>query len=395
MLVTQRRLAACLVLATAVSMSWPTAAGTLAPRRVEPSETLPAEEQGWQFVFADKRGRLTLVRGEPLHVRSLAASGKVGDPVVPDLSTVVTGPIREAAMSADGGVLFLLAGAKDLALVRGDDVVPVASPSWKPFSIGMHGDQPLVGVHPVFTSRPPAGFRMPAAPPLVLGYDGKRWSTVVEEPMPEADGRDPQFRNVVYRTTFFAAAPGDDLWLADHYRYRIRRLTAAGRQRLELTLGDAEPRFRDEEEVAESAAAEQVARQAAKTGHGAAAVVFTGKPAIAGMAEGRDGLLYVVVAAAFDGARAQLHRFDPVTLTLERVALDFDFPGRMTLAAGSDGLWIAAARQRHELWRLTWEEIAAAEWEAVEGARVDGVEVPVRRAADVGRVRRSRPEGLR
>jgi hypothetical protein len=351
------------------------AAAVLAPARVQPSETLPAEDLGWQFVFADRRGRLTLARGEPLHVRSLATSGKVGAPVVPDLSTVVSGPVREAAMSADGGTLLLLAGGKDLALVRGDKVEPVSDPRWKPFSIGMHGDQPLLGVHPVLTGRPPAGFRMPSTPPLVLAYDGRRWSTLLDEPSPEAAEMDPQFRNVVYRTTSFATAPADDLWIADHYRYRIRRLTAAGREKLELTIGDVEPRFRGEEELAEGDVQGELERRAAKTGHRAAAVAFTGKPAIAGMAEGRDGLLYVVVAASFDGARAQLHRFDAANLTLERAPLDFDFPGRLTLAAASDGLWIAAARQRHELWRLTWGEIAAAEWEPVEGVRVDGVEM--------------------
>lgn len=362
----------------------PAVAADLAPARVQPSETLPAEDLGWQFVFADRRGRLTLARGEPLHIRSLAISGQVAAPVVPDLSTVASGPVREAAMSADGGTFLVLAGGKDLVLVRGDDVEPVSDPRWKPFSIGMHGDQPLVGVHPVLTGRPAAGFRMPPTPPRVLAYDGRRWSTLLDEPLPETAEMDPQFRHVVYRTTSFAAAPADDLWIADHYRYRIRRLTAAGREKLELTIGDAAPRFRDEEELAEEGVRSELERRAAKTGHRAAAVSFTGKPAIAGMAEGRDGLLYVVAAAGFDGARAQLHRFDPANLALERVPLDFDFPGRLTLAAASDGLWIAAARQRHELWRLSWEEIAAAQWEPVEGVRVGGVEVGVPGRPSVG-----------
>lgn len=371
----QRRTVVLVVSAALVAV--PAAAAAFAPARVQPSETLPAEELGWQFVFADKRGRLTLARGEPLHIRSLATSGEVGAPVVPDLTTVATGPVRKAAMSADGGTFLLLAGGKDLVLVRGDDVEPVSDPRWKPSSIGMHGDQLLLGVHPVLTGRPAAGFRMPPTPPLVLAYDGRRWSTLLDEPLPEAAEMDPQFRNVVDRTTVFAAAPADDLWIADHYRYRIRRLTAAGREKLELTIGDAEPWFRDEEELAEEGVRCELERRAAKTGHRAAAVAFTGKPAIAGLPEGRDGLLYVVVAAGFDGARAQLHRFDPANLTLERVPLDFDFPGRLTLAAASDGLWIAAARQRHELWRLPWEEIATAEWVPVEAVRVDGVEVGV------------------
>jgi hypothetical protein len=371
----QRRTVVLVV--SAALFAAPAAAAALAPARVQPSETLPAEDLGWQFVFADRKGRLTLARGKPLHIRSLATSGEVGAPVVPDLSTVASGAVREAAMSADGGTVLVLAGGKDLVLVRGDDVEPVSDPRWKPFSIGMHGDQPLVGVHPVLTGRPAAVFRMPPTPPLVLAYDGSRWSTLVDEALPEAVEMDPVFSNVVYRTTSFAAAPADDLWIADHYRYRIRRLTAAGREKLELTIGDAVPRFRDEEELAGEGVQGELERRAAKTGHRAAALAFTGKPAIAGLAEGRDGLLYVVVAAGFDGARAQLHRFDAANLTLERVPLDFDFPGRLTLAAASDGLWIAAARQLHELWRLPWEEIAAAEWEPVEGVRVAGVELGV------------------
>ena len=76
------------------------------------------------------------------------------------------------------------------------------------------------------------------------------------------------------------------------------------------------------------------------------------------------------------GPEPLLDRYDPVTHRIERAALDLEPPGGVTLAAGHDGLWIAAIRADHEIWRIPWETLDGFAWQPVADVFLDGIAVP-------------------
>src|SRR6185436_3651105 len=87
---------------------------------------------------------------------------------------------------------------------------------------------------------------------------------------------------------------------------------------------------------------------------------------------GWDGALYLVVATA--GGEVALDRFDPGPLRLDRVLLGglYRIPGNLTLAAGSDGLYLAGPSGRLGLWRIDRQTIEDAAWKPVPDATLDG-----------------------
>ena len=42
------------------------------------------------------------------------------------------------------------------------------------------------------------------------------------------------------------------------------------------------------------------------------------------------------------------------------------------MAAGRDGLYLAAFQARNGRWRISWEEVEQAAWKEVEGVRIEG-----------------------
>jgi hypothetical protein len=99
---------------------------------------------------------------------------------------------------------------------------------------------------------------------------------------------------------------------------------------------------------------------------------FTAPSIIEALTEGQDGRMYLFVHTA-DGGTA-LDRYDQGRNVLERIPLSLKLKDqRPTLAAGRDGLYLAAWSGDGGRWRISWDRLEQARWKKVEGSKIDGI----------------------
>jgi hypothetical protein len=105
------------------------------------------------------------------------------------------------------------------------------------------------------------------------------------------------------------------------------------------------------------------ARQLSKEKHQVKIFEVTAEPLTEALAEGRDGRVYFLVLGQGDGgSEVALERFEPASGSLDRAPVAMPDPGRGTMAAGRDGLYIAAYAAKKGIWRLPWEQLEQAAW---------------------------------
>jgi hypothetical protein len=103
---------------------------------------------GQQFIQADARGDVFLLRGEPLEVYPLTKSRELGEPVRLDLA-VTSGFPLDAAMSPDGNWAVNM-GNKIHYFVDAREVpLPELAPGLKPIFVGFLRGDPVVTVTPM------------------------------------------------------------------------------------------------------------------------------------------------------------------------------------------------------------------------------------------------------
>jgi hypothetical protein len=90
---------------------------------------------------------------------------------------------------------------------------------------------------------------------------------------------------------------------------------------------------------------------------------FLGVLRISDLTEGPDHRIYLAVQG---DKGLSLDRYDPAQGTLERIDVNLTAPGYMSLAAGRDALYIAAARGDEGRWRISWEDLDGAMWKKVD-----------------------------
>lgn len=140
-----------------------------------------------------------------------------------------------------------------------------------------------------------------------------------------------------------------------------------------MTLGELTAVAHLEEEAVEELRSELADRAALLGQEKVTITPFTAQPLIQDITEGRDGKIYLYLAPGPFGPEPLLDRFDPTTQRLERAVLGLDHPGRVTLAAGRDGLWIAAVGAGRALWRIPWLTLQEIGWREVKEAHFDGL----------------------
>ena len=357
------------------------AAAETTPPRLRPAvvEVGAAEAPGSQFLGADSKGRLVLLRGNHPVFHRLLPSGEArawGDEDSRQglFDTGVT-RVLDAAMSPDG--TWVLLTPEHLFRVTEHEVEILPDPRWMALSVGV-ADAPVAAVIPVIQGRVRPRRFDPDSPPLLVELNSSGWAPLVEEPFSIEEKAAPEDQHALraFRALSLAPASSGGFWAAHRYLYRIRRFSPSGRERLDVAL-DAHPAPDHLDDEAVEAIRSSLEEQAALLGEKDAVIrPFTVKSAIEALAEGRDGKLYLYVAAGLFGPAPLLDRYDPVTHRIERAVLDLEPPGGVTLAAGHDGLWIAAIRAGHEIWRIPWAELDAFPWQPVGGVFVDGVAVP-------------------
>lgn len=350
----------------------PSAPSTVSSLAVERLDVGP-EALRWdgpQFVQADKKGRVFLLRGETLTVYPLGRNGQPGEPTRLQAAAPAgfePAPIAWAAMSPDGGD-WLLGSREDgpRHFPAGKEKALPELPQW-PSGLGFAGSTPLVAVLPLGrsdSSQPP---RLPGENPLLLELSGTNWAMRsrfdYQPPEPGAFERKSLARwaNVLGARRLAARAEGR-LWVAHVHAYRLELQSPSGRELTSVVVGPDHGRFRDPTDQ-EKAKLLDSTPQLAGRDLGVVPVYV-----VVGLGTGRDGCAYLVIR---DGGSLFLDRFDPDEGKLERLELTGLEGSNFTVASGQDGLYLAPYDGRAGRYRLTWEALDNSEWNRVEGARVE------------------------
>ncbi len=369
-----------------LALTFAVVAAAAAPRHLTPERVAlaAANWQAPQFVQADAAGRVLLLRADTLEVYPLTPKGTLGTPSRLERLPGDEEPfIREAAMSPDGDAWLLLDATAGPRLFRAGKEVLAPELGWRPAAVALPRGEPMVAVFPVRAHEIKLAVRadgkvvvdVKEPPPLLMGLPSSEWQVVVREEY-EFGSRQWHEADAKMRLQRGVRLAGDakGVWLADEYGYRLRRFSPAGQLRAELTVGSGKVA------VVERSPADiehRLGEVAKSTGRKVdpVSVRFTAARAVDGLAAGRDGRVYLLVEA---GAHLAVDRFDPNGPSLERLALGgLDaIAGRVSVASGRDGLYIAAFSGPGGVWRLPWEQLEEATWERVPEAKLDGHPLP-------------------
>ncbi len=378
--------AALLVLSLPLSLP---AASRPAPKYVRIPATMLAKSAslGWsdrQFVQADRLGRVYLLRARTLEIFAVTASGalKPSGQLSWATRTGEAAPIEEAALSGGGDVWVLFSKPNHLEVFQSGRRRESADSPWLVAGVAAPAGDPIVSVLPgVMDSALATGTRL-AAPPSLARWDGKRWTPFVAggfggrtRTQAGSAGSRPgvgfleQMRAEFSR--LLTGLPDGSLWVADRYAYRVRRISPLGAVRSELVLGEGKIAW-EKRSADEWKHLEKLARQGGLAVDRGSLSGVRAAEAIRALTVGWDGALYLVVT--LPGGEIALDRFDPGPSRLERVLLSgvYRIPGTLTLAAGSDGLYLAGPSGRLGLWRIDRQTIEDAAWKPVPEATLDG-----------------------
>lgn len=328
-----------------------------------------------QFIQADAKGRIFVLRGDTLDVYPINRSGAFGEPVkLRGAGAPGPEPLRAAMGSAGGDWVVYYGPAEQLRFFRGGKAELVPPCPWHVEAVGVAGGQPVANVLPFRVGRQQE-LRVPDPPPLLLAYDGSRWSTLRSERVTPQESGEPMMDAIVQRSAWLAGGADGKLLTSDLYRYRVRTFSAAGRLLHEIAVGPSEARPSADPKKAGELLMKTAGGRRLTEGKRGRAVALTARQVIAAAARGRDGTIYVLVNDESEGY--SLDRYEPATAALERVALRLPGSRRLstpTLAVGKDGLYLAAFRGNEGRFRISWEVLAEAAWKEVEQGQADAPE---------------------
>ncbi len=341
----------------------------IVPEAVAPADALSWE--GPQIVRADRIGNVYFFRSETLEVYPLTRAGKLAEPARLEVLGNAPQVVRDAALSPGGDTWFVSADLGVRLFVDGKEKA-VPALEWRPSGIGFHRDAPVVSMLPLPVAWDQVYRERKGQPPRVLEFDGNRWNLMAGYPDLSATelGERHLDRNhaVANYASFVTAGSEGRLWLARQYAYDIEQLTATGKSRVRIVVDGGKV----SERSPEGAAKDQ------PTGFNA----FRANAAILDLVEGRDGRAYFLAAGGEEGAGGLvLDRYDPVLAELQRIPLGLQLPGRLTMASGKSGLYLAAWNGNRGRWLVRWETLEEANWKPVPKAEISPSAVPSAPAA--------------
>jgi hypothetical protein len=343
----------------------------------EPSRQSP---QVLQFLRADAKGRLYLLHGDTLEVDEIKPSGKVVPRgKAPSRRATEGDTITEAALSPDGDrwLLFDTTGDR-LTLLSGDELRDLPSSGWDVSAVAYTDDGPVVAVLPAQVggqeATAPSGRPSLEKPPLLLRLDGQTWQVLVPGKVFEtSNARAAGFQALVAeRSSRLAAGPKGALWVAQQDAYIVRRYSRMGVLQGSLLVGGGRVQWRDrtEEDWKRLEAAAQAGGMKLNRSHLSRQEAVRVVRALTA----QDNRVYLVIETT---AGLALDRWDPETQVLDRVQLAGSVgPGRLSIAAGRDGLYIAGAHLGEPVWRLDLDRLETAKWKPVPEAVVESPPKP-------------------
>jgi hypothetical protein len=333
------------------------------PKASKAIQPLPALDgptwDGPQFVRADRKGNVLLFRGNAFEVYPETENGALGEPQRLKATASTSTLVLDAVLSQGGDQWLVYADMGVRLFVDGKEKIVPALP-WRPWSISFLRDAPVVAVIPIQIGEIGRDLKDVGAVPWLLSLGNGKWETLAEHRKltgKDLAKKDRDQNAFVAETAIFMKADHEGkLWVGRQYAYQAERWSASGRPLVKIVVDGGKV---EEKKIREST------EESAKNYR-----VFKAKPAILDLVEGTDHRLYLLVARP-DGALV-LDRYDPVRSVLERVPLDLKKSGRFSLAAGRDGLYLAAWNGRQGRWRIAWEALEEGGWEEIEGAEVGG-----------------------
>lgn len=322
--------------------------------------------KGRQFLQADEKGRLFLLRADSLEVFPFSSDGALGDPR--QLGTAMPIEILRAAMSADGD--WLLSQGFEVRLFRGSKEEPVASPTWFVTGMGFLGSTPVISGLPALLIHQAASKSedLPRDSPVIAQWDGDSWEPLVSGAIDEQAKQRPSWLHEEHSCRLIGTSSGK-LWAALEYRPLLREYSASGQLFTEVVVGKGEATQRDEARDIATADRKEGAAMAAELGLSNPVPVFsvTGRIVTRTLAEGYDGRIYVLTLGGSGkfGSGPVLQRYDPVTQQLDELPLQMPDPLLSSMASTPDALYIASIETKLGIWRLPWEDLDKADWRSV------------------------------
>lgn len=367
-----------------------------APRPITatPLADLPSRSwSGYQFLQADKEGRIFLLSEESLEVYQLSGDHRLTPRgrLLEDDGASKRPPFFQAAMSQTGDSWVLFSPPNHLYIYQGGRENHLQAP-WLVAAVALDGKAPLLAVMPgEMNTTAPTSLHL-KAPPLLQAWDGSRWNTLTDGEFlgdrPPGVGYGEQMRGEF--SVFLQRTSDRQIWLADEHVYRLRQFSPSGNLKGELRTGDGQVAWieRSEEEWEKSEAAAKKGGLAGWSRRSLSEV--KAEPVIRAMTPGRDGSIYMLVRTK-DGL--SLDRFQPSLATLDRVLLKGVElgSGPVALAASAEGLYIAPTASRDGVWLIKSGDLDGASWQPVPGAVLDGQPLSLlREKSDVSPIRKQR-----
>jgi hypothetical protein len=304
-----------------------------------------------QFLAADSKGHLFLLRGDTLEVFRLGADarfdrrlGKLACDSSPD-------PAYAAAMDPTGST-WAVGSWLEIALCDFDKEQRPPGLDWVVSAVTFsRSGHPLVAVAAMGPTpdplQPPSKMRVPR----VFGLEDGRWQPVAWGPVPRFEEKPENLMPAIKAQTdsLICTGPKNAVWLASWNSYRLQKVSASERPEREIAVGSGEVEWQKQE----------------KTGR------TVPRGVVRALVCAPEGVLYLLVSTA-DGLA--LDRFDPSINVLERVLLDGATvsSGPITAALGPNELLLGSRVAADGLWRISLENLAAARWKRVTGVRIDG-----------------------
>lgn len=345
---------------------------------IEP-EPLPKSDAAptWaaqQFVQADRAGNVYFFRADTFAVYQLTKGKVFGEPARLETAVDHPGTIYNAAMSLSGDRWVVQDARSARVFVEGKEQ-PVPALPYKPWSVAFLRDNPLVAVVPLPIGGRGVDLQKLGDPPWFLRLGRNQWEPAVTLKglsVPELLEKNLLNQAIAENAAFMTGDRQGKLWVARQYAYHVQKMTASGRVLLDITVDGGKVRKPQDSKGIEidfkgSTDAARAPRQDKGT-----YTAFTAPSIIEAITEGQDGRMYLFVHTA-DGDTA-LDRYDPGRNVLERIPLPLKLKDqRPSLAAGRDGLYLAAWSGDHGRWRISWDRLDQARWKKVEGSKIDGI----------------------
>ncbi len=320
--------------------------------------------EGYQCVQATARGEVYLFRSDRWAVQAVAENGELGEASPLHLTSPAQEP-RFAVLSPDGEAWLVLAGEPRLFL-RGQEVSLAPLP-FIPVSAAFLGDTPIVQVSPGVFVGENAGKALEKwrqKPPWLLAWEGGEWQPWAFAPKAPHSAGD-EMEDALQLNNVLLASAGKSLVVAWRYAHRYWLLNSQGQPELSLERRSFKLPRRSGEE-AEAELREAMKKEGVATENMTIVHASRLTSACLGLATRRDGTVFAVMGKPVTGGGLVLERFDPKAPVVHAVRLDLPYDGRLSLACGKKGLYLAAHSAQKGRWFLPWEMLEKAAWAEVD-----------------------------